>query len=112
LSIIGEIIRDSLIVIGAITALAIALLVVIAKLPHGHPLKHVLAMATHRLGATAAAGIFAIPIEPIPGLDVAYDIGIPMLLIWYWYTFFRDAARAQTTLRPSVLDNSRWGMRS
>ena len=30
-------------------------------------------------------------LEPVPGIDVLYDIGVPILLIWYWFTFFRDA---------------------
>ncbi|MDQ6701714.1 MAG: hypothetical protein M3Z96_00670 [Pseudomonadota bacterium] len=37
---------------------------------------------SYRVGATFAAGVVAIPIEPIPGLDVLYDIGVPILLIW------------------------------
>jgi hypothetical protein len=41
-----------------------------------------------RVGATLAAGAFAIPIEPIPVIDVLNDIGVPALLIWYWFTFF------------------------
>ncbi len=36
-------------------------------------------------------GIVAVPIEPIPGLDVLYDIGAPIFLIYYWVTFVRDA---------------------
>jgi hypothetical protein len=32
-------------------------------------------------------------VEPIPGLDVLYDIAIPIALIWYWFTFFRGAIR-------------------
>jgi hypothetical protein len=27
-------------------------------------------------------------------VDVLYDIGVPILLIWYWFTFFRDATRS------------------
>jgi len=49
---------------------------------------------SYRIGATLAAGAVAIPIEPIPGLDVFYDIGVPIALIWYWFTFFRDALRS------------------
>jgi hypothetical protein len=29
-----------------------------------------------------------------------YDIGVPIVLIWYWFTFFRDARR--TTSDPSA----------
>ena len=40
-----------------------------------------------------AAGAIAIPLEPIPGIDLAYDVAVPIALIWYWFTFFRDARR-------------------
>jgi hypothetical protein len=51
-------------------------------------------------GATAAAGLLAIPIEPIPGLDVLYDIGVPVALIIYWISFFKNASR--TTTDPTL----------
>jgi hypothetical protein len=60
-------------------------------LPDTNPLKRILTALCYRLGATLAAGAVAIPIEPIPGIDVVYDIGVPIALIWYWWTFFRDA---------------------
>jgi hypothetical protein len=91
LSTIGEIIRDLLIFVVVMFALLITLVVVISKMPADNPLKRVLTALSYRIGATLAAGAFAIPIEPIPGVDVLYDIGIPALLIWYWYTFIRDA---------------------
>ncbi|MGP0090709.1 MAG: hypothetical protein ACLPKB_12230 [Xanthobacteraceae bacterium] len=93
-STIGEIIRDLLIFVVVMFALLITLVVVISKMPADNPLKRVLTALSYRVGATLAAGAFAIPIEPIPGVDVLYDIGIPALLIWYWYTFFRDARSA------------------
>ena len=37
--------------------------------------------------ATLAAGAVAIPLEPIPGIDLLYDIGVPIVLVWYWFTF-------------------------
>jgi hypothetical protein len=55
-----------------------------------HIIHRLLTALTYRVGATAAAGALAIPIEPIPGLDAAYDVAVPALLIWYWFTFFRD----------------------
>jgi hypothetical protein len=91
LSTIAEIIRDLLIFVGVMTALLIALVVVVSRMPETHPLKRILTALSYRLGATLAAGALAIPIEPVPGLDVLYDIGVPILLIWYWFTFFKDA---------------------
>ncbi|MGA8691149.1 MAG: hypothetical protein WB662_14880 [Methyloceanibacter sp.] len=86
-----EIIRDLLIFVAVMFALCIVLIVVISKMPDDNPLKRILTALSYRLGATLAAGTVAIPIEPIPGLDVLYDIAVPIALIWYWFTFFRDA---------------------
>jgi hypothetical protein len=94
LSFIGEIVRDLLIFVGAMFALLVVLIIVVSKLANDNPLKRVLSALCYRIGATAAAGLVAIPVEPIPGLDALYDIAIPLLLIWYWFTFFRDAMRA------------------
>jgi hypothetical protein len=91
LSAVTEIVRDLLIFVVAMTALLIVLIVVVSKLPDDNPLKRILTALSYRLGATAAAGAVAIPIEPIPGIDALYDIAVPLALLWYWYTFFRDA---------------------
>ena len=105
-----ELIRDLLIFVVAMFALLIALLVIVAKMPDDNPLKRMLSALSYRVGATVAAGALAIPIEPIPGLDVAYDFGVPIALIWYWFTFFRDAARARAAApplpRPSIRRDS------
>lgn len=93
LSFIAEIIRDLFIFVGAMTALLIGLIVVISRLSADNPLKRVLTALCYRVGATAAAGLVAIPIEPVPGLDGIYDIVVPIVLIWYWFTFFRDTLR-------------------
>jgi hypothetical protein len=103
LSTIAEIIRDLLIFVGVIAALLVALVVVVSKLPDTNPLKRVLTALCYRLGATLAAGAVAIPLEPIPGIDVLYDIGVPIALIWYWWTFFRDAHR-MTSNQPAPPD--------
>jgi hypothetical protein len=29
-----------------------------------------------------------------------YDFGVPVALIWYWYTFFRDARRLAAEPHP------------
>jgi hypothetical protein len=79
-------------------ALLIILIVVVSKMSNDNPLKRVLTALCYRIGATAAAGALAVPVEPIPGLDALYDIGVPILLIWYWFTFFRDTGR--TMSRP------------
>jgi hypothetical protein len=96
LSTIAEIIRDLLIFVGVITALLIALVVVISKMPDTNPLKRILTALSYRLGVTLAAGALAIPLEPIPGIDVLYDIGVSIVLVWYWFTFFKNALSMKT----------------
>jgi hypothetical protein len=104
-SAIADIIRDLLIFVVALLALLVALTVIISKMPDDNPLKRILSALCYRVGATAAAGMIAIPVEPIPGLDVLYDIGVPIALLWYWFTFFREAVRAAPSARahPSPL---------
>ena len=92
LSTVAEIIRDLLIFVGVISALLIALIVVVSKLPDTNGK----AALCYRLGATLAAGAIAIPLEPIPGIDLAYDVAVPIALIWYWFTFFRGAYRTMS----------------
>jgi hypothetical protein len=104
LSAIEEIVRDLLIFVAVMTALLIALVVIVSRLPDDNPLKRVLTALSYRVGATVAAGALAIPIEPIPGLDAVYDIGAPILLLWYWFTFFKNHVmperRAQKQIGP------------
>jgi hypothetical protein len=100
LSSVAEIVRDLLIFIAVMTALLIAFVVIVSKMPDTNPLKRVLSALSYRLGATLAAGAVAIPIEPIPGIDMLYDFGVPVALIWYWYTFFRDARRVASGAPP------------
>jgi hypothetical protein len=102
LSTIAEVIRDLLIIVGVIAAPLVALVVAVSKMPNTNPLKRVLTALCYRLGATLAAGAVAIPLEPIPGVDLLYDIGVPILLIWYWITFFRDARRLTCDRSPPV----------
>jgi hypothetical protein len=100
-----EIIRDMLIFIAVMFALCIVLIVVVSRLPDDNPLKRLLTAFTYRMGATLVAGAIAVPVEPIPGLDVVYDLAVPVAFIWYWFTFFRDAVRSsggkETTRPPS-----------
>jgi hypothetical protein len=100
LSTIAEIVRDLLIFVGVIAALLVALVVLVSKMPSANPLKRILTALCYRLAATLAAGAVAIPLEPIPGIDVIYDIGVPIVLIWYWFTFFREARRATSDPHP------------
>ncbi len=91
LNAVEHIIRDLLVFIVAMTVVLSALLVIISRMPNDNPLKRVLVALSYRVGATAAAGMLVIPAIPIPGLDAIVDFGAPLALIWYWWTFFRDA---------------------
>ena len=93
MDVLADIIRDLLIFVGVMAVLRVALLVTITRLPPGNPMKRLFTALAFRVGATMGAGLLAVPIEPIPGLDVLYDIGAPIALIYFWYTFFRNAAR-------------------
>src|SRR5690349_8508291 len=81
LTAITEVIRDLLIFVAVMTALLIALIVIVSRMPDSNPLKRVLVALTYRVGATAAAGAAAIPIEPIPGIDALYDFVVPLMLV-------------------------------
>jgi hypothetical protein len=100
LSTLGEIIRDLLIVVGFITIMLAGLLFVIVRMPTRSPLKTTLTALCLRLAATIVAGMLAIPIEPIAGLDVVYDVGAPIMLLLYWISFF-NSARWKTSPPPA-----------
>ncbi len=53
LTAITEIIRDLLIFVAVMTALLIALIVIVSKMPDSNPLKRLLVALTYRVGATA-----------------------------------------------------------
>jgi hypothetical protein len=97
---IEHIFRDLLIFVAVMTALLIALIVIVSYLPDDNPLKRVLSALSYRVGATAAVAALALPIEPIPGLGEVYDVGAGILLLWYWYTFFREM-RAKSPVRAA-----------
>lgn len=94
LAFMSHLISDLLIFVGAMAVLLVVLLVVVSRLSADNPLKRVLVSLCFRLAATLGAGVIAIPIEPIPGIDVAYDIAAPVLLAIYWISFFVTAFRS------------------
>jgi len=90
---LAQIIRDLLIFTVVMFLLMIGMIATIFRLPSDNPLKRILTAFTYRVGASFGAGLLAIPIEPVPGLDVLYDVAAPLGLLYFWYTFFRDLAR-------------------
>ena len=87
LSFFEHVVRDLLIFVGVCCALLVIFLIVVARLPRENPLRQLLAELCRHLAVTLAAGAVAIPIEPIPGLDVAYDTVVPLALLYYWGRF-------------------------
>jgi hypothetical protein len=77
----------------------VALCVIVSKMPDDNPLKQLLNSLCSRIGMTLVAGVVAIPVEPIPGIDALYDIGVPLFLAYYWFTFFRDVIGAASPPR-------------
>ncbi len=100
LNAVEQIIRDLLIFVVAMSVVLAALMVIISRMPNDNPLKRIMVALSFRVGATAAAGMLVIPSTPIPGLDAVIDIGAPLALIWYWWTFFRDARRGPPEKPP------------
>jgi hypothetical protein len=99
LNAVERILRDLLVFLVAMSVVLGALMVIISRMPNDNPLKRIMVSLSYRVGATAAAGMLIIPTVPIPGLDAVVDIGAPLALIWYWWTFFRDARRGPSEKR-------------
>jgi len=93
LTAVTHIFADLLIFVGVMAVLFVVLLIAALRLPAGNPLKRVVTALCFRVAATLGAGIIAIPVEPIPGVDVAYDAAAAVGLAIYWLSFFVAAAR-------------------
>jgi hypothetical protein len=93
LTAVTHIFADLLIFVGVMAVLFVVLLIAALRLPADNPLKRVVTALCFRVAATLGAGIIAIPVEPIPGVDVAYDAAAAVGLAIYWLSFFVTAAR-------------------
>jgi hypothetical protein len=96
LAFVAEIIKYLLIFVGVTSIVFIVLVVAVSRMSGDNPLKRLLVALCYRVGATLAAGALAIPVEPLPGIDAIYDIGVPILLVVYWLSFFRNVHRLMT----------------
>lgn len=74
--------------VTALTGLCILLLVLVNYLPRS-PLRDILGAISKRLGATVAVTTIAIPVDFLPGVDVAYDVLSFVFLVWYWFRLVR-----------------------
>jgi hypothetical protein len=92
-SAVTHIFADLLIFIGTMAVLLVVLVIAALRLPADNPLKRVVAALCFRVAASLGAGLIAIPIEPIPGVDMVYDAIAAVGLAIYWLSFFVSAAR-------------------
>jgi len=81
------------ITMGALIALTLVLIVIVAHLP-ASPLRQVLAAVAKRIGATAVVSLLAAPLEAIPGVDTVYDVAGLVFLALYWLSIVRAIAQA------------------
>lgn len=93
LTAVTHIFADLLIFVGFMAVLFVVLLIAAFRMPAGNPLKKVVTALCLRVAATLGAGIIAIPLEPVPGVDVAYDAVAAVALAAYLLSFFVAAAR-------------------
>lgn len=91
-----EVIKTLIFGVVVLVGVLALLLVVISLLPAGNPLRALLSSLSMRVGVTLLAGMIAIPVEVIPGIDLLYDVGVPVFLLIYWLKFFPDAAAILT----------------
>lgn len=92
LQFVATIVHDLLIFVGVMSVLFVVVVAAVARLPADNPLRRILYALSLRLGATLAAAAVAVPLEPIPGVDVVYDVATPLALIYFWVGFFRQVA--------------------
>jgi hypothetical protein len=98
---IMSLVHGILIAVGALVVVLGVLLLVIWLLPRGNRVRLLMSALAMRVGATALAGLVAVPIEPIAGLDVLYDVGAPLLLLIYWLRLVPQAASILRALPDS-----------
>jgi hypothetical protein len=87
--------------VAALVALTLVLIVIVAHLP-GSPLKEILVAVAKRIGATAALSLLAVPLEPIPGVDVVYDAAGLVFLAIYWLSIVKIVAKALRSRTPAT----------
>ncbi|HUO92223.1 MAG TPA: hypothetical protein VMU22_04835 [Rhizomicrobium sp.] len=100
LSAVTHIFADLLIFVGAMAVLFVLLVIAAFRMPAGSSLRRVATALCLRVAASLGAGIIAIPIEPVPGVDIAYDVAAAIALAIYWLSFFVTAARILLENRP------------
>src|SRR5271169_49719 len=73
----------------------VALIIFAMRLPEGNPLRVMLTHLAWRVGATGATMIIDPVVTEIPSIGELFDLVTLGFLIYYWYTFFREAFRTK-----------------
>jgi hypothetical protein len=87
LNFLENVVRDLMIFVAVLFAILVVLLIVVSRMPRENPLRQLLGELCRHVAITMAAGVVAIPMEMIPGVDVAYDTLVPLGLVFYWARF-------------------------
>jgi hypothetical protein len=95
-----HLVRDLLIFVAVLFGLLVILLIVIARMPPDNPLRQLLSELCRHLAITMAAGLVAIPVEMVPGVDVAYDTLVPLGLLYFWIKFLVRAVHIMSHRTP------------
>lgn len=80
--------KTLVICLTVLTVLFILLIVLVNFLPRS-PLRAILGAITQRIGVTAAVTAVSIPVDLVPGFDVAYDVVGLIFLVWYWFRLIK-----------------------
>ena len=102
LSAVTHLFADLLIFVGVLAVLFVVLVIAAFRLPRGNALQRVVTALCLRVAASLGAGLIAIPLEPVPGVDVAYDAVAAIALAIYWLSFFVTATRIVFEKRPQT----------
>jgi hypothetical protein len=91
MEVIAQIIQTIVYGIVALVALLVALLIAVSMMPKDNPLHQLLAALVRPVAVMVGAGVIAVPVEFIPGVDVIYDIAALIVIALSWFKFFKSA---------------------
>ena len=98
----------------ALIALFVGLIVVAMKMPEDNPLRMLLTRLAWRFAATGGILMVDPVVTPIPVVGELVDVVTLVFLVYYWYTFFRQALNpprhppsAPSGRGPTVIERDR-----
>jgi hypothetical protein len=87
--------------LASIVLLAV-LAIVVSLLPKDNPLRALLTALMRPIGIMVAATMIAFPIEPIPLIDVLYDLAATGFIVYAWLQFIGEARNILPQLARSM----------